>query len=565
MIRDVTLRDGQQSLFATRMTQGQVDRVLPLYRDSGFYALEVWGGAVPDAVMRYLNEDPWDRLSKIKAAAGDATHLAALSRGRNLFGYSPYPDEVIEGFNRLAVQSGISIMRVFDALNDVSNMASTIKYVKQNGGIADCAICYTVDPHFAAMEKVKAFFTGRTLPRNIFTVDYYVQLAVILEQMGADIISVKDMAGLIPPSLSGELVRGLKRAVSVPVDFHTHCTPGYGLASTLMAILNGADIVDTALLNFSGGTAAPAYELIQIFADKLGTETGVNREEVARINDELRLIRQELAGFGSDGPLPREFNISNYKLPEAINQRFDDAIRAAHVDKEDDLLEACSAIEEWFVLPGADELVRRAEIPGGMYTNMLAQLKQLKLDHLLNRALELVPMVRLKSGCPPLVTPTSQIIGVQAVNCAIDENNKQPWFTTTSVQFVNLIKGSYGKTPLPIDPEFRELVCGHRQEIPYDTYAYQKQPNPEDEITGLRLAQSEKEELLLELFPSVAQNFLQNRIHRLQQETIRRIEEEKRLNNEKARAEYDNLTPDEKGQRVLDWLYSSTWATSQQE
>ncbi len=565
LIRDVTLRDGQQSLFATRMTQGQVDRVLPLYRDSGFYAVEVWGGAVPDAVMRYLNEDPWDRLSKIKAAIGDATHLTALSRGRNLFGYSPYPDEVIEGFNRLAVQSGISIMRIFDALNDVSNMVSTIKYVKKNGGIADCAICYTVDPHFAAMEKVKAFFTGRALPRNIFTVDYYVQLAVILEQMGADMISVKDMAGLIPPSLSGELVRGLKRAVAVPVDFHTHCTPGYGLASTLMAILNGADIVDTALLNFSGGTAAPAYELIQIFADKLGIETGVNREKVAGINDELRLIRVELAQFGSDGPLPREFNISNYKLPETISKRFDDAIRAAHMDKEDDLLEACSAIEEWFVLPAADELVRKAEIPGGMYTNMLAQLKQLKLDHLLNRALELVPMVRLKSGCPPLVTPTSQIIGVQAVNCAIDENNKQPWFTTTSVQFVNLVKGSYGKTPLPIDPDFRELVCGHREEIPYDTHAHQKQPNPEDEITGLHLAQSEKEELLLELFPSVAQNFLQNRIHRLQQETIRRIEEEKRINNEKARAEYDNLSPDEKGLRVLGWLYSSTWATSQQE
>ncbi len=565
MIRDVTLRDGQQSLFATRMTQAQVEKVLPLYKDAGFYALEVWGGAVPDSVMRYLNEDPWNRLTKIKEAIGDASHLTALSRGRNLFGYSPYPDEVIEGFNRLAVQSGISIMRIFDALNDVSNMVSTIKFVKQNGGIADCAICYTVDPHFAAREKVRAFFTGRTLPRNIFTVDYYVQLAVILEQMGADMITVKDMAGLIPPSLSGELVRGLKRAVAVPVDFHTHCTPGYGLASTLMAILNGADIVDTALLNFSGGTAAPAYELIQIFADKLGIETGVNREEVVRINDELRLIRQELAEFGSDGPLPREFNISSYKLPEAINKRFDDAIRAAHMDKEDDLLEACNAIEEWFVLPAADELVRKAEIPGGMYTNMLAQLKQLKLDHLLNRALELVPMVRLKSGCPPLVTPTSQIIGVQAVNCAIDENKKQPWFTTKSVQFVNLVKGSYGKTPLPIDPEFREQVCGHREEIPYDTHAYQKQPNPEDEITGLRLAQNEPEELLLELFPSVAQNFLQNRIHRLQQETIRRIEEEKRINNEKAKAEYDNLSPDEKGLRVLGWLYSSTWATSQQE
>ncbi len=565
LIRDVTLRDGQQSLFATRMNQAEVDRVLPLYRNAGFYAMEVWGGAVPDSAMRYLDEDPWQRLEKIKAVMEDTACLTALSRGRNLFGYSPYPDEVIEGFNRLAIQSGIRIMRIFDALNDVDNMASTIRFVKENGGIADCAVCYTVDPHFTARDKLKAFFGGKKLPQDIFTTEYFINLAIRLEKMGADMISVKDMAGLIPPGQSGELVRGLKQSLKVPVDFHTHCTPGYGLASTLMAILNGADIVDTSILNFSGGTAAPAFELIQVFADKLGIHTGVDRKTVTRINAELKEIRKELAAFDTGGVMPRDFKLADYKLPALVDEKFNGAIEAARRGDEKDLLECCHEIESWFNLPGPDENVRKAEIPGGMYTNMLAQLKQLNLDKLLDRALELVPEVRVRSGCPPLVTPTSQIVGVQAVNCVIDESKDQPWFTTNSVQFVNLVKGSYGKTPIPVDPDFREKICGHREEIPFDTAGYQKQPNPEDDLAGVRLAQTEKEELLLELFPLVAQHFLQNRIQRIHQQMIQRIEEEKRIRNEKARAEYEKLSPEEKGQRVLNALYSSTWATSYQE
>src|SRR5664279_943059 len=173
LIRDLTLRDGQQSLFATRMSQNQVERVLPYYKEAGFYALEVWGGAVPDSIMRYLNEDPWERLEKIKKEIGTISHLTALSRGRNLFGYNPYPEEVIEGFNRQAVQSGIGIMRIFDALNDVENMKSTIKYVRQNGGMADCAISFTVDPKFSAMQKFRSWIHFKSLPHDIFTIDYF--------------------------------------------------------------------------------------------------------------------------------------------------------------------------------------------------------------------------------------------------------------------------------------------------------------------------------------------------------------------------------------------------------
>ena len=316
LIRDLTLRDGQQSLFATRMNQDQVDRVLPFYKDANFYAMEVWGGAVPDSIMRYLGENPWVRLEKIKEAIGDVSLLTALSRGRNLFGYNPYPEEVIEGFNRNAVKSGIGIMRIFDALNDVNNVKSTIKYVKANGGLADCALSYTVDPKFSARQKFRSWIHFKTLPHDIFTVEYFVTKAIELESLGADMITIKDMAGLIPPSTSGLMIRRMKEEVKVPIDFHTHCTPGFGLASTLMAIMNGADIVDTSILNFSGGPAAPSFEMIQIFCDRLGIDTGVNLEAVAKINRELKVIREELAEFDSYKQFPIEFDISDYKLPQ---------------------------------------------------------------------------------------------------------------------------------------------------------------------------------------------------------------------------------------------------------
>ncbi|HQH19132.1 MAG TPA: carboxylase, partial [Bacteroidales bacterium] len=434
-IRDLTLRDGHQSLFATRMNQEQIDRVLPFYKNAHFYAMEVWGGAVPDSVMRFLNENPWTRLEKIKQAIGDTSKLTALSRGRNLFGYNPYPDDVIEGFNRNAIKSGIDIMRIFDALNDMDNIKSTIKFVKENGGIADCTVCYTVDPKFSTKERVKALLKGKRLPARIFTKDYFLNLAKELEKMGADMISVKDMAGLIPPLKTGRLIKLLKENTKVPIDFHTHCTPGYGLASTLTAILNGVDIVDTSIGSFAGGPAAPAFEIIQIFCDKLNIDTGVDKKAVAEIAKELRIIRKELAEHDSYKQFPIEFDISNYTLPKEIDKLFDLAIQETKEEKEENLLETTQEIEKYFNYPEPDESIKKAEIPGGMYSNMLSQLKQLKLDSLLPRTLELVPVVRVAAGCPPLVTPTSQIVGVQAVNCVIDENKKVPFYSNKSIQF----------------------------------------------------------------------------------------------------------------------------------
>ena len=566
LIRDLTLRDGQQSLFATRMTQEQVDRVLPYYKDAKFYAMEVWGGAVPDSIMRYLGENPWERLEKIKTAIGDVSLLTALSRGRNLFGYNPYPNEVIEGFNRNAVHSGIGIMRIFDALNDLSNMRSTIQYVKENGGLADCAISFTVDPKFSTKQKFRSWVKLKSLPHNIFTLDYFVEKAKELEAMGADMISIKDMAGLITPTVSGQLIRRLKDEVRVPIDFHTHCTPGFGLASVLMAIINGVDVVDTSIWNFAGGPAAPAFELIQIFADRLGIDTGVDREAVVKINKELRIIRKELSDFDTSQQIPLDFDITKDKLPREINRQFTKAIYMAKHEKEDELLEACREIENYFHFPEPDETVRKAEIPGGMYTNMLAQLKQLKLDQLFPRTLELVPLVRVKSGCPPLVTPTSQIVGVQAVNCVIDENKGQPFFTTKSIQYVNLVKGIYGKTPIPIDPDFREHLTGVREETPYDTKNYKKQENTVFEEYGdMKLAKDEKEELLLELFPTVAREFLTRCVEEHYTENIYKIEEEKRRKQQEAHDAYARLTPEEKFKILEKGLYNFPWLSYPEE
>ena len=458
--------------------------------------------------MRYLDENPWDRLEKIKAVVGNVSKLTALSRGRNLFGYAPYTDEIIEGFCRNSIESGLGIMRIFDALNDVNNVKSTIKYVKKYGGIADCAVCYTIDPKYpklGLLDKLK----GKKNPEPVFTNAYFLDKAKQMAALGADMVTIKDMSGLIQPSRIAELIPLFKQNLSIPVDFHTHCTPGYGLGAVLMAIIKGVDIVDTNIWNFAGGTGAPAIELVYIFCKKLGVELDVNMEAVAKINKELYGIRKELEAVDASKQFPNPFNPLTDQLPAEIDKEFDKAIEAAKANNEEALLNACHAIEAYFNFPKPNELVKKAEVPGGMYSNMVAQLKQLNSMDILEKAMELIPTVRLAAGLPPLVTPTSQIVGAQAVNCALDIKAGKPMYSNVSNQFVNLVKGEYGKTPVPVDPEFRLKIAGTREEIPYDTSKYQMQPNPElPEAGGVKLAANEKEVLLLELFPQVAKNFL---------------------------------------------------------
>ena len=317
------------------------------------------------------------------------------------------------------------------------------------------------------------------------------------------------MSGLINPARISEMMQLFKSNLKIPVDFHTHCTPGYGLGAVLSAIVHGVDIVDTNIWNFAGGPAAPAIELIYIFCKKLGIELDVNMEAVAKINKELYTIRKELEAYDAVKQFPNPFNPLTDTLPANIDKLFDDAIAAAKSNNEEALLKACHAIEAYFNFPKPNELVKKAEVPGGMYTNMVAQLKQLNSMEILEDAMKLIPTVRLAAGLPPLVTPTSQIVGAQAVNCALDIKNGKPMYSNVSNQFVALVKGEYGKTPVPVDPEFRLKIAGTREEIPYDTSKYQMQENPVlTEFGGVKLAENEKEVLLMELFPAVAKNFL---------------------------------------------------------
>ena len=543
LIRDLTLRDGQQSAFATRMNQSQVDKVLSFYKDANFYAMEVWGGAVPDSVMRYLNENPWDRLEKIKKGVGNVSKLTALSRGRNLFGYAPYTDEIIDGFFKNSVESGLDIMRIFDALNDVDNIKASVKYIKKYGGLADCAVCYTVDPKFdEPIEKkkksglfsfLKSDESAKPIYTNVFTDEYFVNKAKEMKALGADMITIKDMSGLIPPSRVASLVSLLKKEIDGPIDFHTHCTPGFGLGAVLTAIMHGVDIVDTVIWNFAGGPAAPALELVYIFCKKLGIEMDVNMEAVAKINNELLGIRKELKNFDVSQQIPNPFNPLTDSIPAEIDKKFDVAIEAVRNSDEEALLDACHAIEDYFNFPKPDELVKNAEIPGGMYTNMVAQLKQYNSLDILEDAMKLIPSVRLDAGLPPLVTPTSQIVGAQAVASALNLKRGHEKYANPSNQFVALVKGEYGTTPVPIDPEFRLQIVGTREETPYDTSKYERQENPTlDEYGGVKVAQNEKDELLLELFPAVGLTYLKNKRKEQYETTNKTIEKQETLDTD---------------------------------
>ena len=516
-LRDLTLRDGQQSLFATRLSQEEIDKLLPYYENAGFYIMEVWGGAIPDSVMRYLDQSPWDRLRIASKAMKGKSLLSALSRGRNLFGYVPYPDSVLEGFYKEAIANGLNVMRIFDALNDIDNVRESIRLINELGGIADGAVCYTVDPKPEAPAK-KGFFArlfgGKDPePEKIFTDEYFVEKAREMERLGAKIITLKDMAGLVNPSRAASIISKLKANLSVPVDFHTHCTPGYGLASSVMAIINGVDILDTNIWWFGGGSAAPAIELIYVFCQKLGIELDVNMEAVGQIRDRLLDARKSLAAFDlNKDKMPRKFDPLADKLPAEIDAEFDRAIAAAKSGDEAAMLDACHKIEEYFGFPKPNEIVKNAEVPGGMYSNMVAQLKALGAEDLLEDAMRLIPMVRRDAGLVPLVTPTSQIVGSQAVSVALDRKKGQPDYSNPSNQFISLVKGEYGKTPVPVSPEFREKITGSPVEKPYDVSSYKKPANPTlPEYGNVPLATNKEEELLLELLPTVANTFLRKR------------------------------------------------------
>ncbi|MBN2039105.1 MAG: carboxylase [Spirochaetes bacterium] len=498
-IKNLDLRDGHQSYFATRMTTDQILSVLPMYMDVGYHALEVWGGATLDSAMRFLNENPWVRLEKISKIANGKIELTALARGINLFGYNPYPDEVVFEFNKLAVETGITIMRIFDALNDLNNLKVTIKAVKEAGGKADGAICYTTDPDLSVIDNADEF---KDIPEAVFNVDYFVNKAVELEKMGADIITIKDMAGLIDPEMSFKLITALKQNIKVPVGLHSHCTPGYAVTSLVAAMLAGVDILDTVSYPFSGGPSHPATEIIHEFAKKLDIDTGLDENKFAEIRAKLIEIRNELAEHDGYKEYKNEFSGT---FTDKQHDLMDKAIDYIKNNDFDNALNSVHELEADLGLPEPDEAVRLAQIPGGMYSNMVSQLKQLKLDEHFDEVLKEVPKVRINAGMVPLVTPTSQIVGVQAVQNVMLRSKGKEEYSRNSTQYINLVKGEYGETPVPVSPEFREKITGSKEEKRFDTSKWKHTEAPEG------LVKDKKDQMLLDLFPPVAKKFLEER------------------------------------------------------
>ncbi len=436
-ITDTTLRDAHQSLMATRL---HIDDMLPVAAEIdqvGYHSLEVWGGATFDSCMRYLDEDPWNRLSTLRSYM-KKSKLQMLLRGQNLVGYHHYPDDVVDAFIKLAVQNGIDIIRIFDALNDVRNMEKAIDSSREAGAHVQLAICYTTSP--------------------LHSIDHFVQLACILEEKGADSICIKDMAGLITPYDAYDLIGKLKQSVKVPLQLHSHFTSGMAAMSYLKGIEAGCDVVDTAISALSLGSSQPATD--SFVAALRGTiyDTGLDLSRIARIGEYFKKIR------------------GKYDIP---------------LD----------------VVIGVDTSVLNYQIPGGMLSNLASQLESQKAGHLLPEVLQEVPRVREELGYPPLVTPSSQIVGTQAVMNVITGER----YKVVLKEVKNYLKGLYGKPPGEIDPDLLKKVL--KGEKPY-----QGRPadllEPELEKARREIQHyMEKEEDLLSyiLLPQVALPFFKRR------------------------------------------------------
>ena len=393
-ITETVLRDSHQSLIATRMTTEDMLPILEKMDKVGYYSLEAWGGATFDACMRFLNEDPWERLRAIRARVKN-TKLQMLFRGQNILGYRHYSDDVVEYFVQKSIANGFDILRIFDALNDARNLETAIKATRKEGGHVQAAISYTTGP--------------------IYDIEYYINYAKQLEEMGTDSICIKDMAGLLLPYTTYDLVKALKETVKVPIQLHTHYTAGVASMSTMKAIEAGVDIVDTAISPMAQGTShMPTESLVAALA---GTEydTGIDLTELNEVTKYFTPLREKYLASGLMDPKVMKVNVN-----ALINQ-----------------------------------------VPGGMLSNLVSQLKQAGKSNLLDAVLEEVPRVRADSGYPPLVTPSSQIVGTQAVfNVLYGERYK-----TVTKEFRGLVRGDYGQTPVPMDPAFVKKIIGDAEQI----------------------------------------------------------------------------------------------------
>ncbi|NLT40472.1 MAG: oxaloacetate decarboxylase subunit alpha [Clostridiales bacterium] len=440
-ITDTILRDAHQSQAATRMRTEDMLPACELLDKIGYWSLECWGGATFDSCMRFLDEDPWERLRALRKALPN-TKLQMLLRGQNILGYRNYSDDVVDAFCRKSIENGIDIVRIFDALNDTRNLQQAVKSVKEYGGMCEPAISYTTSP--------------------IHNEQYFIDLAMRLEDMGADIICIKDMANLLLPMDAYSLVDALKKRVKVPIHLHTHNTSGTGDMTNLMAVLAGVDIVDCALSPLGNGTAQPATEPLVASLKGHPRDTGLDLEKLSEAAKHFRQIAEKLMQEGHLDP-----KILNVDTNALIYQ-----------------------------------------VPGGMLSNLISQLKQAKAEDKYYDVLNEIPNVRKEFGYPPLVTPTSQIVGTQAVmNVLAGERYKM-----VTKESKALLRGEYGQLPGPVDPEVRKKVIGDDEVItcrPADLLKPELE-NIKAEIGDL--ARSEEDVLSYALFPAVARDFFERRL-----------------------------------------------------
>ena len=440
---ETVLRDAQQSLIATRMPFSEMEPILSKLDAAGYHSLECWGGATFDVCMRFLNEDPWERLRKLKAGLPN-TKLQMLLRGQNILGYKHYPDDIVRRFVKAAVKNGIDIIRIFDALNDVDNLKVAIETAVESGAEASGAISYTTSP--------------------VHTREMYVNLAKEMVNMGCQSICIKDMAGILTPANAYGLVSALKDALpsNVPVIMHTHSTAGMAFMTYMKGIEAGADVIDTAISPFSGGTSQPTTESLHVALTQLGYDTGLDEPTLYEIADYFKGVRAKFIEDGTLNPISM----------------------------------------------GTDTQCLNYQIPGGMLSNLLSQLKSLNASDKFDEALLETPRVREDLGFPPLVTPTSQLVGTQAVqNVLAGERYKN-----VGAEVKAYCRGEYGRTPAPINPEIQKLILG--DEKPIEGRYAATLPNDTFEKTAEELgetARCEEDVLSYIAFPPVAEKFFAQR------------------------------------------------------
>ena len=418
---DLTLRDGQQSLAATRMTTDQALSVLPMIDKAGYSAIELWGGATLDSCVRYLNEDPWERLDRFSEVLSDPAKFRVLLRGQNLFAYQPYPDDLVIAFVKEAVHSGAGLMRIFDALNDERNLKMPLLATRAYNGQVEAALSYTVSP--------------------VHTVGYYTELARTLEEEGAHRIAIKDMAGLLQPGQAGKLFQALKSSVSIPLTFHSHTTTGVATLNAVLAMHAGIDTIDTAITPFAGGPSPPPVEVLIPFAEAMGLNHNLDRSLIPRIQRELFKVFRQLAdhidAYGSTYR-PVAYEDVDPRIMDFIIER---VIRGSDEDLDQALVRMRSLLHR-LGYPPHDTRIIKSQIPGGMISNLNSQLKTMGQLERLPDILKEVPAVRADVGYVPLVTPTSQIVGSQATF-----NVLMGRYQMVSNEFKMLLRGEFGRTP----------------------------------------------------------------------------------------------------------------------